>query len=819
LKNKINYHFKEGKFVGFWFALSIFLFLQNESYANSVKPAERFWLWEFFGKLHPTVVHFPIAILLFSALLELLSIKKYNSKFRPAIILSVYIGTSSAIVSAIFGLLLASSDDTKGQVLDLHKWSGIASSVGGVLSSIILYFIEKKRDFNLTRIYRFLLFATAAGVSFAGHFGGTLTHGEVFLTEGLPWNKSTNSSQSLNFPKKEGDLNLEDQLKLVGDVRAVFAHNCYKCHSSNKQEGKLRLDKKEYAFLGGKNGKVIVPGNSAKSELLRRVKLPKGHKEAMPGKGKPLTQEEIELLTYWIEKDAPWPEGALPPNLFRVAKLEPRKPTLPLSSGGLNNPIDLWTNEYFKKHQISWRNVVNDRIYIKRVYLDLIGLLPNPSEIELFLKDTNPQKREILVRNLLNRNEDYTQHWLTFWNDALRNDYTGPGYITKGRFNITDWLYMSLKFNKPYNLFAKELLSPKDASKGFIAGIQWRGSVNSSQSVEMQAAQNVGQVLLGLNLKCASCHDSFVSDWKLEDAYAFANIFGEKRLQIYRCDKPTGRMADTRLLWQNLGSIDSTLKRTKRLEVLAEKLIQPANGRIYRTLVNRIWKQMMGRGIVEPVDEMDNEPWSQDLLDWLAVDFVEKGYNIKELIYLIATSKTYQLPAESYQSQNLLKDKNFKFKGIIERRITAEQFSDAISQIITPVFDLKERKYHDSTEIVMFSRASLVANNPFLTALGRPNREVVITSRESQASLLQSLELTNGEKLNTVLKKGASEWKTKYRTTDLIIKKLYKKAFGRMPTLKEYKTAEDFLGKNPEVGQIQDFLWAILLLPEFQLIQ
>ena len=765
------------------------------------------------------VVHFPIAILLLAAIFELLSIKKYNSKYRPAINLSVYIGAFVSVVSAIFGLILANSNDAEGQTLDLHKWLGIASAVGGILTALLLYFIEKKNSFGNIRLYRISLFVTTIGVSLAGHYGGSLTHGDTFLTETLPWNKSEGNLQTLNFQKTEGNLNLEEQLKLVSEVRAVFAHNCYKCHSSNKQEGKLRLDKKEFAFLGGKNGKVIIPGNVAKSEIIRRIKLPKGHKEAMPGKGKPLSVEEIDLLSYWIEKGAPWPDGALPPSIFRVAKLEPRKPTLPLPTGDLKNPIDLWTNEYFKKNQIPWQNVVNDRIYLRRVYLDIVGLLPNPSEIDAFLKDANPQKRELLVRNLLNRNEDYTQHWLTFWNDVLRNDYTGTGYITNGRFNITDWLYMSLKFNKPYNLFAKELLNPNEASKGFISGIQWRGSVNSSQSVEMQAAQNVGQVLLGLNLKCASCHDSFVSDWKLDDAYAFANIFAEKRLQIYRCDKPTGRMADTRLLWKNLGSIDSTLNRTKRLEVLADKLVQPANGRIYRTLVNRIWKQMMGRGIVEPVDEMDNEPWSQDLLDWMAVDFVEKGYNIKELIYLIATSKTYQQPAEQFKSPNLLRDKGYKFRGIVERRITAEQFSDAISQIITPIFDLKERKYQAKNEKVAFSRASLVANNSFLTALGRPNREVVITSRESQASLLQSLELTNGEKLNTVLKKGAEEWKLKFVSSDLIIKILYKKAFGRMPTLKEYKTAEDFLGKNPEVGQIQDFFWAILLLPEFQLIK
>src|SRR5690606_37188291 len=117
-----------------------------------------------------------------------------------------------------------------------------------------------------------------------------------------------------------------------------------------------------------------------------------------------------------------------------------------------------------------------------------------------------------------------------------------------------------------------------------------------------------------------------ISDWKLKDAYGFANIFAENTLEINRCDKPTGEMADTRLLWYELGSIDSSASREDRLEDMAEKLSDTDNGRFYRTIVNRIWAQLMGRGIVEPVDEMDPPPWSQDPLDWMAVNFVGNGF-------------------------------------------------------------------------------------------------------------------------------------------------------------------------------------------------
>src|SRR5690606_3578004 len=108
---------------------------------------------------------------------------------------------------------------------------------------------------------------------------------------------------------------------------------------------------------------------------------------------------------------------------------------------------------------------------------------------------------------------------------------------------------------------------------------------------------------------------------------------------------------------------------------------------MYRTVVNRIWKQMMGRGIVEPVDEMDNEPWSQDLLDWLASDFTENGYDIKRLIKQIATSKIYQSRSIPIPSSDFLLAEDYQFEGMIRRRMTAEQFSDAISLLAAPLFD------------------------------------------------------------------------------------------------------------------------------------
>src|SRR5205085_6294615 len=134
--------------------------------------------------------------------------------------------------------------------------------------------------------------------------------------------------------------------------------------------------------------------------------------------------------------------------------------------------------------------------------------------------------------------------------------------------------------------------------------------------------------------------------------------------------------------WQQLGNIDSSAKRLEKQKQLAAIMTRPENGRVYRTIVNRIWSQMMGRGIVEPVDIMDNIPWSQDLLDWLASDFVKNNYDLKELIFLIATSQTYQQPSVGLKDANRLTAQDFKFNGMVRRRMSAEKFADAVSNVV-----------------------------------------------------------------------------------------------------------------------------------------
>ncbi len=227
----------------------------------------------------------------------------------------------------------------------------------------------------------------------------------------------------------------------------------------------------------------------------------------------------------------------------------------------------------------------------------------------------------------------------------------------------------------PYDRFVHELVSPVPGAEGFVKGIEWRGVVNASQRREMQAAQTTAQVFLGTNLKCASCHDSFVSQWTLADSHGLAAVFADKPLDVYRCDKATGEHARAKFLFPELGDIDPNAPRKVRMKQLADRIVDPRDGRLPKTVVNRYWARLFGRGLIEPLDNMEQEAWNPDLLNWLATDLVDHSYNLKHTLEVICTSRTYQLPSVGEPRPD---EAAAPFRGPRVRRLTAEQFIDAV---------------------------------------------------------------------------------------------------------------------------------------------
>jgi len=609
------------------------------------------------------------------------------------------------------------------------------------------------------------------------------------------------------------------------DILAILSNSCAKCHAGGKQKGGFSIDTRESLIKGGESGAAVVPGKSAESRLIALV----GGLEPdaiMPAQGPRLSAEQVGLLRAWIDQGLPWEVG-FTFKKTRSAPLEPRQVAVPAAGPGsnLSNPIDLILELYFVSAGVTPTDVVDDRTFLRRVYLDLIGILPAPDEVDTFLDDRDPAKRALVVGKLLSNsqpfNQQYAIHWLTFWNDALRNDYRGTGYIDGGRLQITDWLAKSLVENLPYDQFVRQLIAPTPESAGFVKGIVWRGVVNASQVPPVQAAQNISQVFLGINLKCASCHDSFINDWKLTDAYGLASIFSDGPLEIHRCDQPTGKFAPMQFLYPQLGSIDDNAPQADRLNQLAAVMTAPGNGRLARTIVNRLWARLLGRGLVEPVDEMDNPAWNQDLLDFLANDLVEHGYDLKHTIQRIATSRAYQLAATSAaQSER----EEFVFRGPEVKRMSAEQFVDAVSGLLDIEYEkavVKPAALAVPTDAVAKragARAALVHADPLLGALGRSNREQVVTDRPKLATTLQALELTNGTPLSTLLEKGAKKWSESAAEPAPLIEQIYRRALLRSPTAAESEVAREILGAPVAPDGAEDLLWALIMLPEFQLI-
>jgi hypothetical protein len=694
--------------------------------------------------------------------------------------------------------------------------------------------------------------------------------------------------------------------------------------------------------------------------------------------------------------------------------LQLRRPEVPPADpgSGLTNPVDRILKSYFEDQKHEPAQIAADRVFARRVSLDLIGLVPTPEQLQAFVDDTRPDKRARLVRELLDDRAAYSAHWLTFWNDALRNAYLGTGFIDDGRKQVTGWLFRALYDNIPYDRFVHELINPVEGSEGFIKGIVWRGVVNASQRRELQAAQNISKVFLGINLKCASCHDHFLADWKLSDAYGLASVFADKPLEIYRCDKPTGEVAEIKFLFPELGQIDGAAPVGERRRQLADLVTSPKSSRLARTITNRIWSQLFGLGLIEPVDAMDNEPWNADLLDWLAADLVDHGYDLKHLLERICTSRAYQLVAVGAPLPGA---EAGGFRGPLVRRMSAEQFVDAVARIIglpravssamiirdgrgqggqlaaiAPAvappdeqpsldaakwiwdetaddpatakettryfrksFQLDEppvkviavlsgvhrcrlfvngkqaaevRNWRQPTAVdltdrmvtganllavevtfrnetrdkqgttesrpgsgfLLFAvgtagdgsswslgsdagwlvtseqvpgwettaletkgwqhavevaeadgapwklenrlrsllglfdvrvRASLVVADPLMRALGRPNREQVVTRRDSWATMLQTLEFTNGRTLDELLKQGAKHRleRTGKDGADLV-DQLYLAVLGRKPTAAERAISRESIGAHPTAEAIADLTWSLLMLPEFQLI-
>ena len=786
------------------------------------------------------------------------------------------------------------------------------------------------------------------------------------------------------------------------DIVPLLKKHCVGCHSGAEAKGGFSVSTRELLLDAG----GAEPGNSAESYMIELV-TSTDPETRMPPVDKPgLSGEEIALLKRWIDEGLKWEDGfSFGPRTYDPPLL-PRRPELPPAVDGRSHAVDRIVDAYFAEHDVKRPTIVDDEAFLRRVSLDLIGLLPSPEVRDQFLADQSPDKRTLLIRQLLDGDIAYAEHWLSFWNDLLRNDYSGTGFITGGRKQITNWLYRSLVENKPYDQMVRELLTPASGAEGFVEGIRWRGSVSAGQRQEIQFAQNVGQALLGINLKCASCHDSFIDRWTLEETYGLAQIYATEQLTLHRCDKPVDKTVGPGWLFPQIGNVDPKASQPERMQQLASLVTHRDNGRFARTIVNRLWHRLMGRGIVHPVDAMQTEPWNADLLDYLAANLLDRGFDLKQTLELICSSQIYQstTPAIAHAPD----EGPYVFRGPLPRRMTAEQFVDSVwqltgaaptqfdAQVVRAVissddasgkpvemplsgqwiwstadaaspgpaggqqislqrtFDLpavpvraaaavtcdneyvlyvngqqvaadtnwesvelvgiQSRLKAGKNEILIVAknggagpnpaglifearialppkdgaasdtviiasddqwrwapqipdargrfrgpkpewqpaalitspqvwasranpqlqslltqattgeihmvRASLLKADELMRALGRPNRDQIVTSRPTELTTLEAIDLANGQRLADAIAAGASSAAVRYQgASGELVDWLYEYALSRRPTAEERSLAIDYLGQMSEPTRVEDVLWAVVMLPEFQLVR
>jgi hypothetical protein len=545
-------------------------------------------------------------------------------------------------------------------------------------------------------------------------------------------------------------------------VHTILAAKCLTCHSAERRSGGLSLAVYADVLDGGRSGAAIKPGDSTRSLLIMRITGEVA--PAMPFGQPALSIGEIATIRRWIDEGARETITSAVATPKWEASLALARPAVPdVVWRNWTTPVDRFVSRYLSDHSAREPELVGDAAFARRAYLDIWGLLPPPEDLQAFLADRDPNKRSTLVQRLLADNDKYAQHWISFWNDLLRND-EGTNYYseTSSRKSISSWLRSALTTNVPYNQWVEQLLNPTapDDPDGFLIGVNWRGEVNASQTPAMQAAQNSAQIFIGLNLKCNSCHDSFISKWKLKDAYGLASFFSpDSRLRLYRCDVPQDDYATPAFLFPELDRVPPSDSLADRRRTAAAIFTDPRNGRLPRTLVNRVWHRLLGRGFVENPDEMDGVPWSPALLDWLAGDFVDQGYDLKRLMATIVSSKAYQMRAVS---RNEERPRVYVFHGPEVRRLTAEQFGDAIGAITgdwnvyqPPAPAQAPGAAPAPPPPGRYTREWQTPASSLARALGRPIRDQVFSTRSSVATTIQALEVVNGERLANWLLRGA----------------------------------------------------------------
>jgi hypothetical protein len=461
----------------------------------------------------------------------------------------------------------------------------------------------------------------------------------------------------------------------------------------------------------------------------------------------------------------------------------------------------------------------SDEVFLRRVFLDLVGMLPTEEEYQAFMSSTEADKRDKLIEELLTRKE-FTEVWVSKWAEWLMMRSNNNVVSTKSIALYYTWLSEQIAANVPLDEMVRDILS--------ASGGTFKTPATNFYQIErdtLKVSENVSQIFMGMRTQCAQCHNHPFDRWTQDDYYGFASFFsqvGRKQGEDYReiivfnsgrgdVRHPVGNRVMTPVY---LGAGPAEIGNKDRRAVLAEWLASPQNPFFARNFANRVWQHFFGIGIVEPVDDVrvSNPPSNEPLLAELARRFTESRYDFKELVREICQSETYQRATETNPT-NELDSRNFARQQL--RRIKAESMLDILSQV-TNTKDKFPR-------LPVGARAVQIADGAtstyFLTTFGRASRDTACSCEvKMEPTLSQALHLLNGDSTNNKIQQGnlIAQWQKDGLTTPQIIERLYIRSLTRKPQYEEQASLQQLFpeGANPKPA-LDDIFWALLNSREF----
>lgn len=484
------------------------------------------------------------------------------------------------------------------------------------------------------------------------------------------------------------------------------------------------------------------------------------------------------------------------------------------------NFIDTLVDAKLKQLQYQAAPLCTDDVFLRRVYLDVLGILPTVEESIAFLNDSTPDKRNRLIDQLLARPE-HAKFWALKWGDLLK--MTGKAVGTEGVFKYYRWVEQAIRENMPYDQFARALLSANGSTYSNPPANFYRTAADMNESVE-----TISQVFLGARLQCAKCHNHPFERWTQDNYYGLGAFF--QRVQRSKTARP-----NEMLIWtQNAGEVvqprtGQTMKPwvpvagsldipndIDRREAFVAWLIRPENPYLARVETNRIWSQLFARGIVDPIDDFrdSNPPTNRPLLDALTKHFVDSGYNRRELIRTILQSRTYQA---SYETTPWNEKDQLYFSHQHPRLLSAEQLLDAINQLTQT--DQTLAGLPAGTKATQIPAPDL-AKVDFLKVFGQPERSTVCACERSEDSNLgMAIELFNGSTVYEKLKNPTNRFRrmiAEGKGVEEIVRQLYLAGLSRVPTEQELQEALKHCQSKPDpLLGLEDLCWVLINTDEF----